>query len=670
MDPYPIEYEILSLNPPVPDLPRVPPELDAERSKVHLPTDDLVRKHLKRRDRATRSSSSSSPRRPLGGDDDEEEERAYASLLGVPLPPDKSTAMGRKAGVLHDAYEFAVRQRELLRTNEGMSERESVKIVEELLSKERREERFESRRKANEVKDWRRRRDEESKREGGDKSGRTTAARDVGKTSVGLDSSSPSSAVPSILHSKPRTLLAMNVWSSRLRAVPYHRWTVGAATALDHWIASDVLEYDERTWEGALNGGTEEEEDPTTGVVGATTTGGRMRDLVTVRGALFPETLASGAEEEGVGTDEEEAERAEEAFEAMEEETTKPEKKRTAADASIQELLERLGEFDDDDEDDGVWNFDDDGKNEEGTKDAACGGGSNERRDEEEEDVAVSDLVDELQGWRRKHVERPYEEWNTADKEGFNKWLGKYLAVVASDANEEEEVDVVATRQNLLSIPPSTHDESDAFWDSIKDETDAEMFLQSLLEDARKEEKEDAATNDDDNDQGLSDVRRKQKSDRRAFLSLPYDVQLRKLIDLGTLRPMFDEYATEKDRTEFLSRHGESLLEGTDVEHLVPDPNGPISFEDVEEFVEERAGRSMTKATAAKRYRIEKIKYGTDEYGTRRSERARILWRIWNEHKVGRARYEETMFKRGKLGLQYLSVKSKKRRGRKYNDLL
>ena len=49
---------------------------------------------------------------------------------------------------------------------------------------------------------------------------------------------------------------------------------------------------------------------------------------------------------------------------------------------------------------------------------------------------------------------------------------------------------------------------------------------------------------------------------------------------------------------------------------------------------------------------MEMIKYGTDEFGTARSQRARMLYRAWNELKAGRARYEETMFKKGKLGLE------------------
>ena len=47
------------------------------------------------------------------------------------------------------------------------------------------------------------------------------------------------------------------------------------------------------------------------------------------------------------------------------------------------------------------------------------------------------------------------------------------------------------------------------------------------------------------------------------------------------------------------------------------------------------------------------LRYGTDEYGELASERARELYRAWNRQKAGRARYEEALFKHGKLGLQY-----------------
>ena len=52
------------------------------------------------------------------------------------------------------------------------------------------------------------------------------------------------------------------------------------------------------------------------------------------------------------------------------------------------------------------------------------------------------------------------------------------------------------------------------------------------------------------------------------------------------------------------------------------------------------------------RYSIKMIPYGTDEFGTTRNERARALHRAWNIQKAGKARYEEYLFKTGKVGLK------------------
>ena len=185
-------------------------------------------------------------------------------------------------------------------------------------------------------------------------------------------------------------------------------------------------------------------------------------------------------------------------------------------------------------------------------------------------------------------------------------------------------VDIVATREALLAEPPMKRDESNAFWSNFRDETQAEIFLSNLRSKAGSDSDESVAT----------------------FLRLPHDVQVRRLVDLGTLRPLFDEYTPESIRLSFLRRYADALLEGTEVEHLVSDPMGPITSDDI------GSDPSLLDETDKdKRFRIEKIKYGTDEFGTARSQRARMLYRAWNEHKAGRARYEEAMFKKGKLGL-------------------
>lgn len=116
------------------------------------------------------------------------------------------------------------------------------------------------------------------------------------------------------------------------------------------------------------------------------------------------------------------------------------------------------------------------------------------------------------------------------------------------------------------------------------------------------------------------------------------------MIALGTLRPILDEYTLESGRIKFMGRYGEALMEGMEVEHLVSDPNGTITLEDIgdESLL---AGKKVRKD---ERFSVKMVPYGTDEYGLSRSEKVRALYRAWNMQKAGRARYAETMFKVGK----------------------
>jgi hypothetical protein len=55
-----------------------------------------------------------------------------------------------------------------------------------------------------------------------------------------------------------RSFEGMITWTKRLQAVPYGQWTVGASTALDHWIAKRVLGLSEETWLALLEGDSPE----------------------------------------------------------------------------------------------------------------------------------------------------------------------------------------------------------------------------------------------------------------------------------------------------------------------------------------------------------------------------------------------------------------------------
>lgn len=625
---YPIEYEIITLNPPVPEMPRIPKKLRKEQaSKTSLPTDRLVRNYMRRYDLRMRTAH------PLT--DAQREEKMYARVLGLSQDMDgddfTDTAMGRKQMVLDHAYKFAIKQYEVLRAGEeeGMTEQESVNAVEELLAKEAREERSDSRTMAREATEWREAKNQSDN--GEEASDEDKSAGNVGAGSQRRDDAGsttvPVNSIPSILAGKPRTIRAMTMWSRRMAAVPYDRWTLGAATALDHWIACDVLGMDELSWKAALRGEPGEDEEVMTGRL-AETVGGdhhsegvgvgnaaRAKDIVTVRSALFPETvLFSGGEDDAGEMDSLDEEDASEEVDATQ--------------RSIDELLASLGGFDDEEEEETI---------------GAPGGSLDE---EAEQDAKVAALVDELQEWRTKNVDRPYDEWSGGDKADFNTWLNQYIAILTADSDGP--VDLDATREALLSEPPLSRDDSDKYWSNLADETEAEIYLQDMLAKGAPPKKD-----------GESDADRQAREDMGTFLSVPYERQLRKLVDMGTLRPVFDEYTPESDRAAFMRKNAAALMEGMDVEHLVSDPAGPIRAEDV------GVGDLLDQSDVKKggRYRIDMVRYGSTEYGS--GAAARGLWRAWNAHKAGRATYEEVMFKKGKIGLEDKPLAAKKGKGKK-----
>ncbi len=204
---------------------------------------------------------------------------------------------------------------------------------------------------------------------------------------------------------------------------------------------------------------------------------------------------------------------------------------------------------------------------------------------------------------------------------------------------------MAATRNALLSEPPLSRSESKSFWSQVQDEADAEILLHSLREKGLPPTPTDTEKE--------SDIERKVREELEIFLSLPYDTQLRQLINLGTLQPILDEYYEESDRLKFMSKYGQMLLEGMEIEHLVLDPiNGHITLNDIGGGnVADFFGKG-DRVDSNSKFSIKKMEYGTDEYGWKRSERARMLYRVWNMHKAGRARYAESQFKKGKMPLK------------------
>ena len=406
---YPTEHEILSLNPPLPTPPRTPvrirKKLLADKRRMveklkkeqkrrgvteiteEAPTlDKLVKGYLRRHDDKLREGMSPSQSR--------REEEYYSQLLlgqsasssgGTPAskgkflsPSSLRTAMGRKSMLVENAYAFALRQQQImLEGDEPPTEQDSIERVEQILREDARANRQGGRKATQEIEQW-----------------RTEQSDDGAEKKKKDDSDDDDSTVPSILHDRPRSIRALNIWSSRLQSIPFSRWTIGAATALDHWIAREVLQMDENTWQLVLaGGGTDAYVEGMETLPGGETKMGlmdRMRDIVTVRGALFPETLSesgSSSGARGVLSGEVDEELSE-------------------TDRSIDELLATLGSSVDDDDED-LFKFDDDLV-------------SGDDTDVNDNDEQIESIMDELQIWRERNDSSPYESWDIDRKSEFD----------------------------------------------------------------------------------------------------------------------------------------------------------------------------------------------------------------------------------------------------------
>jgi hypothetical protein len=269
-----------------------------------------------------------------------------------------NTAMGRKSLLIENAYAFALRQQQVLLQGDVKGMRESAAKVEELLQEEARVNRAEGRDISTSLKSWRDSLDTDSNSEGG-------------------------SSIPSIFHSKPRSVRALSLWAARLQSIPYHRWTVGATTALDHWIAREVLGMDENTWTLILEGGGADVSKLNILGGGESRRGlmDRMKDVIMAREALFPETRADATVEDD-----------RELVGDLEDETNK----------SIDALLASLGSFDGDM--DKEWSFDED----DDTKKADL------------EKEPIEKVMDELQVWRERNVSSAYDKWDADRKVEFD----------------------------------------------------------------------------------------------------------------------------------------------------------------------------------------------------------------------------------------------------------
>ena len=392
---------------------------DTDLSLATLPSmDRLVKSYLSRHeDKLRKGMSPSASKREeeyysnllLGSNAEEEAEKHNEKFRKIMNPSSLTTAMGRKSMLVENAYAFALRQQQVMldgkededRGNKKkvMTEEESVGEVERLLREDARANRRKGREAADEVGEWRmNKKDEEDA--GGEKGG-----------SKGGGGKDDNASLPSILHDRPRAIQALNIWSARLQSIPYSRWTIGASTALDHWIAREILQMDESTWRQVLEGGGTdaysegfENNDMPDGESRRGLTD-RMRDIVVVRGALFPETLRESSDVVKVGG-------RELAGDLDSDEDGGGDI--NATEKSIDDLLASLGDFDDDD-DESAWRFDDDDddkkKEEDNEEDEVGDAGGDEQ---------LTLIMDELQVWRGRNASSPYEAWDADRKSEFD----------------------------------------------------------------------------------------------------------------------------------------------------------------------------------------------------------------------------------------------------------
>ena len=564
-------------------------------------------------------------------------------------PSSLQTAMGRKSMVIENAYAFALRQQQVMLNNNGdndndndntatkegasgaskiVTEQESIERVEQLLKEESRANRQRGQKVAKNVSEWR----ERSQTEDGEDESKTSNKGEE-------EDDDNDTTLPSILHDRPRAIRALNIWSARLSSIPYSRWTIGASTALDHWIAREVLQMSEQVWQQVLEGGgtdayVVEGMDALIGGESKRGLNDRMRDIILVRGALFPETLVESSS----------AADARRGMLGDIDDGLLEGGSSNATEKSIDDLLASLGEFDDDD-DDSAWKFDDDDDVKDDVKEDASSGGV-------DQDDRLPSVMDELQVWRERNASSPYAAWDIDRKDEFDQWIEKYVSILYPDANAGT-IDKEATRISLLSERPIDDEKTKDMWSKVGNETDAEIFLKDYRAHAEEQLTKLWA------EESLSDDNKQSVTELEAILAVPFDIQLDKLVNMGTLRPILDDYCPGKERKSFLDKYAHLFLEGLEMEHLVPDPDGPIGLDDLGDNLRGEMSKEWTPSSGlggtggqAPRFSIRMVAYGTDEYGTSRAERARELYSLWNEHKAKRAKFEEKLFKKGYLRLE------------------
>lgn len=355
---YPKEYEILSLNPPPPFQPRMPLKYQRKAANKYIQENRPT-------DRLARNYLNMQQQSTKSGEPATAEEY-YRRLLGANKAPKLDSAMGAKSAMVNKAYAVAMKQYHLMRT-EKLSEKDALEKVEDILKQDDLSEKVQSRSKA------------ERMAEAQVQSTMTAEARAEQvfprpNMEVPDGEDKDDSDVAYLYSDNHKAFEGMISWTNRLQAVPYRHWTVGASVALDHWIAKRVLGLSEETWLALLEGDSPE-------------LMGRGRDIVMARHALFPETVL-------------EAEALARQQDGSMEEGDEEDDADIGESDDLDELLKTLGGWGDDESSD-TPTF------------------SLSNKDSSTSADIILQLTEQLQDWRRKNVESPYESWSDSDKKLF-----------------------------------------------------------------------------------------------------------------------------------------------------------------------------------------------------------------------------------------------------------
>lgn len=510
---------------------------------IKLPTDKYVKAYMRRH--------------ALKRDADHE--HAMVDLLGE-YTANTLRRGGRFNKSLGPAYDFALRQVQMLKEDHDMTEDESVDKVEALLAEENKKERFEAKKRRMEI---------------------LRKSKEVGE-----DGSRPAA-----FFGNEHTALKMAEFGDYLQRVPYYRWTVGAATALDHWIAIEILSLSEKTWQDILQGEAFSQ----------------ASDVIVVRSALFPETM-----EEPDDLNEADS------IDDVDEQHSEGEEDH---DAAIDELLASLGRSGDD-----MWKDED----EKTLKDDGY-----EVDEDEIIQAKLKVMEEEIMIWQKKNLHTPFKHWLDEDKKEFDTWLVDYASTLPAQSGVK--LDVIDLKKKVLYDIRLSEDKTDDLWNGLADETEAEIILNQL--------RENFAKNPPLPKEGEDNEERLQREEFTAFMQLPFEDQLVQLREIGSLRPMYDESVSDEDRNKFYQDNEEVLLESVVETRVVPNREGKIT--------DNHLGLPP-KGLRYKLQKVVHGEYGSEETGSAQViAQERALYQAWGEYKRMKANHEEFLFREGKLGLEY-----------------